>query len=137
MISADEKSVCATCHTNDEFGLKTAAEIHSQLNDLQTRIARSKEIMDRAAESGMGQAQLDLIQATDSLTKARVSVHSFRTAAVAKETSAGTAVAEKTYQAGVQALREHNSRRVGLSISLLVIVATLVGLRFCIHEIER
>ena len=139
MVSAGEHSICTTCHTDGEPGLKTAAEIHTQLSDLQTRIARSKEILDRAAESGMevGQAQLDLIQATDALTKARVSVHSFRAAVVAKETVSGTAVTEKTYQAGLQALRERNYRRVGLSISLLVIGATLIGLRFYIREIER
>jgi hypothetical protein len=103
------------------------------------RIARSKDILDRAAESGMevGQAQLDLIQATDALTKARVAVHSFSAAKVAQESEPGKAVTEKTYQAGVRALHERNYRRVGLSISLLVVGATLFGLKLWISEIER
>jgi predicted CXXCH cytochrome family protein len=139
MISTGEKSVCTTCHTDGDPGLKTAGEIHAQLGDLQSRIANSKEILDRASQSGMevGQAQLDLIQATDALTKARVSIHSFRSAEVGKEIDSGKTVTAKTYQAGVQALQERNYRRLGLSISLLVIGATLVGLRFWIREIER
>jgi predicted CXXCH cytochrome family protein len=139
MISTGEKSVCISCHTDGDAGLKTAAEIHGQLADLQASIARSKDILDRASQSGMevSQAQLDLIQATDDLTKARVSVHSLRAAEVAKEIDTGKAVTAKTYQAGVQALQERNYRRLGLSISLLVIGATLVGLRLWIREIER
>lgn len=139
MISAGEKSICSTCHSDGDAGLKTAAEIHGQLQELQSRITRSKEILDRAAESGMevSQAQLDLIQASDALTKARVSVHTFRATDVVKEVTPGTAVTDKAYQAGVQALRERNYRRFGLSISLLVIGATLIGLRLFIREIER
>ncbi len=139
MLSAGDKSVCTSCHTDGDAGLKTAADIHGQLQDLQQRIARSKAILDRAAQSGMevSQAQVDLIQATDSLTKARVAVHSLSTTKVADEVKAGEKVADKTYQAGVQALHERNYRRLGLSISLLVIGATLIGLRLWITEIER
>ncbi len=139
MISTSDKSVCTSCHTDGDAGLKTAADIHNQLQDLQQRIARSKAILDRAAQSGMevSQAQVDLIQATDSLTKARVAVHSFSTTKVTDEVKTGEKVADKTYQAGVQALHERNYRRLGLSISLLVIGATLIGLRLWIKEIER
>ena len=139
MVSTGDKSVCATCHSAGDPGLNTAGEIHGKLQDLQDRIARSKEILDRAAESGMevGQAQLDLIQATDALTKGRVAVHSARAAKVEQELQPGNAVAEKTYRAGEQALHERNYRRVGLSISLLVIGATLLGLRLWIREIEQ
>ncbi len=138
MLSAGAGSICATCHTDGDPGQKAAAEIHSQLGDLQGNIARSKEILDRAAQSGMevGQAQMDLIQAEDSLTKARVAVHSLRATEVAQDVSAGKVVCAKTYQAGVQALRERNYRRLGLSVSLLIIGVTLIGLRAWIREIE-
>jgi hypothetical protein len=139
MVSVADGSVCKKCHTQGDAGLSAAADIHGQLKDLEARIARSREILDRAAESGMevSQAQLDLNQAADALTKARVAVHSFRTAAINKEIAPGNEVATKTYQAGVQALRERNYRRVGLSISLLVIGVTLIGLRLWIRELER
>ena len=139
MLSSSDKAICITCHTEGDAGLQTAAEIHSKLQDLQDSIAHSKDILDRAAQSGMevGQPQLDLIQAGDALTKGRVAVHSVRAAKVEQELTSGKTVAEKTYQAGLQALRERNYRRIGLSISLLVIGATLIGLRLWIREIER
>ncbi len=139
MVGTGEGALCTTCHANGDAGLKTAADIHTRLDALGTQITLSTNILDRAAQSGMevGQAQLDLMQATDDLTKARVAVHSFSAAGVAKEVSSGEAVTAKTYKAGVDALHERNYRRAGLSISLLIIGATLVGLRLWIREIER
>ncbi len=138
MVGSGQQAVCTNCHTQGDPGLKSADEIHAQLRDLDSRITRSKEILDRAADSGMevGQAQLDLIQASDALTKARVAVHSFRPAAVGQEIATGRGITDKTYQAGVQALHERNRRRLGLSFSLLAIGATLVALRMVIGQIE-
>ena len=48
----------------------------------------------------------------------------------------GQHTAEKTPQAGEKALRERDYRRAGLGISLLTIVAMLVGLKLYIGEIE-
>lgn len=138
MVSTGEQSICTTCHSEGDAGLQAANGIHNRLRDLELRITRSKQILDRAAESGMevGQAQLNLMQADDALTKARVAVHGFRPDKVAQEVASGQAVTEKTYKAGAEALRERNYRRFGLSISLLVIGATMIGLRLWIREIE-
>ena len=138
LVGVDDKAVCSTCHSAGDAGLKSAADIHSHLDDLRVRIARSQEILDHAAQSGMevAQPQLELMQAADALTKARVSVHSFRAVVVEKEVSAGQVITDRTYQAGVQALHERNYRRAGLSISLIIIGATLLGLRMWIREIE-
>ncbi len=139
MAGTGEHSICTKCHSEGDAGFQAATGIQTHLHDLESRIARSREILDRAAESGMevSQAQLDLIQADDALTKARVAVHSFRPEKVAQETASGQAVSEKTYRAGLDALRERDRRRLGLGISLLVIAATLIGLRLWIREIER
>lgn len=138
LAGTGQQSVCTNCHVQGDAGLQAAGAIHDQLGELDSRIARSKEILDRAAASGMevGQAQLDLIQASDALTKARVAVHSFRPTTVAQEVSAGRLITDKTYQAGVKALQERNQRRLGLSFSLLAIGATLVALRLVISQIE-
>jgi hypothetical protein len=139
MVSSGAKSLCADCHTDGDAGLSAAKQINGHLLDLQSRIERSKQILDRAAQSGMevGQPQLDLIQAEDALTKARVAVHNFRPEKVATEAAAGQIVTDKTYQAGLAALGERNYRRAGLGVSLLVIGASLIGLRLWIREIER
>ena len=139
MLGTDEKSVCRNCHSDGDPGLKVAGEMYGQLQDLQSEIAKSKAILDRAAQSGMevSQAQLDLLQANDSLMKARVSIHSVQPAKVAQEITPAKAVTAKTYRAGIDALHERNYRRVGLSISLLVIGITFIGLRAWVREIER
>jgi predicted CXXCH cytochrome family protein len=138
MVGGGKQAVCTNCHTEGDPGLKAADEIHAQLHELDSRIARSREILDRAAASGMevSQAQLDLTQASDALTKARVAVHSFRAPVVAKEIAPGLAITDKTYQAGLQALHERNHRRAGLSFSLVAIGATLAGLKMVIKRIE-
>jgi hypothetical protein len=138
MVGTSAQSVCTNCHAQGDSGLDAAASIHTQLGELQSRIARSKEILDRASASGMevSQPQLDLTQASDALTKARVAVHSFRADSVAKELAPGRVIADKAYQAGVQALHERNQRRLGLGFSLLAIGATLVALRMVITHIE-
>jgi predicted CXXCH cytochrome family protein len=138
MVSQKENSICLTCHAEGDAGFQTAGNIHNHLLDLDSKIARSKTILDRAAESGMevSQPQLDLIQAADSLTKARVAVHSFRAEKVAQETASGQVVTEKTYRAGAEALHERDKRRLGLSISLIFIAVSLAGLKLWMREIE-
>ena len=139
LVGTDDKAICAKCHFGDDPGLKSAADIRSHLEDLRAQITKSTEILDRAAQSGMevSQPQLELMQANDALTKARVSVHTSGAKAVEREVSTGKVVTDKTYQAGLEALRERNYRRAGLSLSLLVIGVTLLGLRLWIREIER
>ncbi|MCX6637220.1 MAG: cytochrome c3 family protein, partial [Acidobacteria bacterium] len=73
----------------------------------------------------------------ENLVKARLAVHAFRAAAVAKPVQDGLAVAGKTYEAGVAALKESGFRRFGLSISLVAILATMAGLWLAIRSIEK
>lgn len=139
MLASSDTSICRQCHSDGDAGLQAATQVSGSLLGLQQNIARSETILKRAAESGMevGQAQIDLLQASDALTKARVAVHSFRAQKVAEEVASGTTVTAKAYEAGVQALRERNRRRLGLTVSLVVIGVTLLGFRLWIREIER
>lgn len=139
MVGSDAQAVCTNCHSAGDAGLRSAQTVHAELAGLEARIARSNEVLDRAAQSGMEvqQAKLELAQASDALTKARVAVHAFRPDEVIEEAKSGNAAATRTYAAGVRALYERNRRRLGLGLSLLAIAATLVGLRLCIREIER
>lgn len=138
MVGTGTKSVCTSCHTDGDPGFAAASEIHTRLASLEQSIARSDEILNRAQGGGMevGAAQLDLNQARDALTKARVSVHSFKPDRVQEDVRGGITVADKTYAAGQQALHERNYRRMGLSISIFAILVTLVGLGFFIRTME-
>ncbi len=138
MVGTGQEAVCTTCHSQGDAGFAAAGNMKQQLGSLEAAIARSQEVLTRAEQSGMevSQAQLDLTSARDQLTKARVTLHSFSPAKVATDIKAGEETAEKTRQAGVQALKERDYRRAGLGVSLLTILAMLVGLKLYIGQIE-
>jgi hypothetical protein len=84
----------------------------------------------------VSEARLGQDQARDSLTKARVTIHSFRTDLVDQDIQAGMKVAAKDLQAGKEAMIERDRRRAGLGISLIAIGIALAGLWLYIKKIE-
>jgi len=84
----------------------------------------------------VSEARLGQDQARDSLTKARVTIHSFRTDLVDPDIQAGMKIAAKDLQAGEEAMVERNHRRVGLGISLIAIGIVLAGLWLYTKKIE-
>jgi len=138
MLSGDG-GVCAQCHEADSAGGRAAVEIANRVKELDAALGRSEGILERARQVGMevSEAQLQLMDGRENLVKARLAVHAFQTAAVAKPVQDGLAVAGKTYEAGVAALKESGFRRFGLSISLVAILATMAGLWLAIRSIEK
>jgi hypothetical protein len=76
------------------------------------------------------------MEARENLIKARVAVHAFDVAAVEKPVNDGLAIAKETLEAGEGALKERDSRRVGLALSLVTILVTLAGLWLAIRTLE-
>jgi hypothetical protein len=138
MVGTGPQAVCTSCHSQGDAGFAVAGKIQQHFAALQNAIGKSEEVLTRAEESGMevSQAQLDLTSARDQLTKARVTLHSFTLAKIDADIKVGQETAEKTRQVGEKALRERDYRRAGLGISLLTIVAMLIGLKLYISEIE-
>ncbi|MGB9104470.1 MAG: cytochrome c3 family protein [Terriglobales bacterium] len=139
MIGTGPHSFCTNCHTAGDAGYQAAATIHQQLIRLQQAIANSDDILNRAERSGMEVAEpkQKLTGAQDDLTKARVSIHSVQVARVNEDIDPGLKIAQTSFQAGQQALRERNYRRKGLGISLVIILAVLLGLWSRIRAIDR
>jgi hypothetical protein len=50
--------------------------------------------------------------------------------------SAGLKVTKKTHEGGVAALAARDYRRKGLGLSLIAILAVVLGIRFYLREIE-
>ena len=71
------------------------------------------------------------------LTKARVTIHSFQPALVDENVQAGLKIAAADLKVGQDAMVERNHRRIGLGISLIAIAFMLVGLWLYIKKIER
>jgi predicted CXXCH cytochrome family protein len=138
MIGTGQQSLCASCHSSEDAGYRTAGQMQAELLRLQTTILKAEEVLDRAERSGMevSQAKLEQNQARDALTKARVTIHSFQLARLKADIEAGTKVAEKTRQAGVAALAERDYRRMGLAVSVVFILIVLTGLWLYIRQIE-
>lgn len=138
LIGTGDKAVCTQCHTQGDAGFVAAGNMKKQLVNLAASIGNADQILGRAERSGMevGQAKLDLGQAKDALTKARVTIHSFDASKVEADTRPGMETAATDYDAGKKALAERDYRRVGLGMSLVAIALMLVALRLYIKRIE-
>jgi predicted CXXCH cytochrome family protein len=138
LIGTGNEAVCTNCHASGDPGFAAAARIHDDLVKLDEALKRSEEVLDKAERSGMevSSARLEEAQGRDSLTKARVTLHSFQPVKVEQDTQAGMKIADKTYAAGVQALAERDYRRKGLGLALITIFVVLAGLRMYIRQAE-
>jgi hypothetical protein len=139
MVGGGTGSVCTNCHSRGDRGYEVSLTVAQRFKDLEEAISRSDGLQQTAERGGMevSQAKLDLVSARDSLTKARVTLHSFKLKTIDQDVVAGMKTAEQTAQAGIKALHERDYRRMGLGFSLVAIGLVLVGLRLAIKEVER
>lgn len=135
---AGPNAVCSQCHNATSAGGIAAAEMARQITSLEAALARSDRILADAQQSGMevSEALLRQREGRENLVKAAVAVHAFQTAVVQKPVKEGLAIAAETYQAGVSALQERRTRRLGLLVSLFAIAITMLGLWLAIRSIE-
>jgi hypothetical protein len=138
MLDTGPGGVCMRCHTPGDACDQARAGLLADLTRLGEAIKGADQVLAVAESSGMevSEARLGQNQARDSLTKARVTIHSFRKDLVDEDIQAGLNIAAKNLQAGQKAMVERNYRRVGLGISLVAIGIMLVGLRLYIKKIE-
>lgn len=138
-LGTGPQAVCMQCHSPGDSCDQARAEMLSGLTRLDDAIKNAHNILGVAESSGMevSQARLDEDQARDSLTKARVTVHSFRKDLVDQDIREGLQLAAKNLQAGKDALAERDYRRKGLGFALIFILITVLGLSLYIRQIER
>ena len=137
-LGTGPEAVCMQCHTPGDACDQARAGLLTDLGRLDQAIKRTDQVLAVAESSGMevSEARLAQSQARDSLTKARVTIHSFRKELVDQDIQAGLDIAAKNLQAGQKAMAERNHRRVGLGMSLIAIGLMLVGLRLYIRKTE-
>src|ERR1035437_5913539 len=138
MLGTGPGGVCMRCHTPGDHCDRARAEIQSNLIQLDGAIKDADHALRLAESSGMevSEARLGQDQARDSLTKARVTIHSFQTALVNQDIQAGMKIAAANLKAGKDAMVERNHRRIGLGICLIAIALMLVGLWLYIRKLE-
>jgi hypothetical protein len=139
MLGTGPTGVCMKCHAPGDKCDKERAAILANLTQLDASIKDADQSLRLAESSGMevSEARLSQDQAQDSLTKARVTIHTFQTALVDADIQAGTKIAAANLKAGQDAMVERNHRRIGLGICLLAIAFMLLGLWLYIKKLER
>lgn len=139
MLGVGPRSVCTGCHTPDASQFKSALNMGKAISDLTARLSEANAMLDRADRAGVevGADRFALRAGQDHVVEARVLVHSFdedRFMAAVKE---GMTSAEAAVTAGNRAFAELRQRRLGLAVSLVVIIAVIAGLALKLKEIER
>jgi hypothetical protein len=137
-LGTGPEASCMQCHKPGDKCDQARAEMLSDLGRLDKAIQAASRVLSVAESSGMevSAAKLEEDQARDALTKARVTIHSFKTELVEQDIQAGLKIAAKTQADGETALGERNYRRKGLGFSLIAIVAVVLGLWLYIRQIE-
>jgi len=137
-VGTGKSAVCGTCHIPGEAAGKMADATHGNFRHLETDIAGAKSLLDRAAGSGMdvADAEMELTQASDALTKARVSLHSAQPARVAADLDVGAKSVAHAYAAGNAAWRERNNRRRATVLPVLALTALFVSAGLYVRALE-
>ncbi len=138
-LGSGPEAVCMQCHTPGDICDQQRAAMLSGLKRLDDAVKGADKVLSVAESSGMevSQARLDQDQARDALTKARVTIHSFKTELVDQDIQEGLKLAAKNLQAGQAALAERDYRRKGLGFALIFILMTVLGLSLYIRQLER
>lgn len=138
-LGTGPEAVCMRCHKPGDTCDQARAKMLQDLTQLDGAVKAADRILGVAESSGMevSEARTEQDQARDSLTKARVTIHSFQTALVEQYIQAGLKIAAKTQAEGQAALAERDRRRRGLGLSLGIILAVLLGLRLYMRQIEN
>jgi hypothetical protein len=138
-LGPGSEAVCMHCHAPGDICDQQRAAMLNGLTKLDDAVKAADRVLGVAESSGMevSQARLDQDQARDALTKARVTIHSFKTELVEQDIQGGVKLAAKNLQAGRAALAERDYRREGLGVALIFIFMTVLGLFLYIRQIEQ
>ena len=138
-LGTGPEGVCMRCHEPGDTCDQARAKMLQDLTQLDGAVKAADRVLNVAESSGMevSETRTEQDQARDSLTKARVTIHSFKTELVEQDIQTGLQIAAKTQAEGQAALAERDRRRRGLGLSLGIILLVLLGLRLYIRQIEN
>ena len=138
MMGVGPKSTCTSCHAPEGAPYKSIDEMAEAFRRLKTRHAEAVDLLGRAERAGIEVSAdwVALRTAQDQVVELRVLAHSFDREKYLAAAQAGLAAADGGVAASRRAHRELRQRRVGLAVSLLVILGVITGLVLKIREIE-
>ena len=139
MLGVGDKAICGNCHTPQDTGGKTAVAMREIIERLRTDYEAAHAVLAKSENAGMevSQALFELNGAKTALVKARAAIHGFNLDGVNAEVKPGLEISDKARARGVRALDELQFRRKGLAVSVLILLALIVGLVLKIRHMER
>jgi hypothetical protein len=138
LLGLADGAICATCHSDSDPGGQAAMAMRADIDSLAAAIDDARSVLHEAEQAGMevSAAQADLADANSSLVTGRAVVHSFSPEAVSEAVAPGLEVAGASYASGIEALDDLRIRRIGLVISVGIILMLVLALTLKIRQIE-
>jgi hypothetical protein len=138
MLGIGGNAICGNCHSAQDAGGKTAGGMRETIEKLRTDYEGAHAILVRAEHAGMEVSQplFELNEAKTALIKARAAIHSFKLDDVQAQVKPGVEVTQKARSRGLRALDELQFRRKGLAVSVIIILALIVGLVMKIRRVD-
>lgn len=138
MLGLGDGAVCGRCHSPESRSGMAAAQMRGLIDSLNLELQRARSVLHRAERAGMevSQALFELNDAQNALVSARAAVHAFHLDSVRGPVEAGLDVTEVAHIRGQRALDELRFRRMGLAVSVVIILGLIGGLVLKIRQIE-
>jgi predicted CXXCH cytochrome family protein len=138
-LGVKKGAVCLQCHDENSEGFKAARQMSMTIDSLKYAIKDAESTVSEAEKKGVegGQARFDLGSAKDELTRVRSVVHTFDVSRVREIAVPGIKTAEEVNDKAKEALGDVEIRRIGLAISLIVIIFVAIFIRLKIKQVDR
>lgn len=139
-LGVGEGGICVECHDNAKDATYQAAKaLAGEIDGLRKSIGEAQAIVARAAEAGMevSDAELTLIDAHEALVQAGNLTHAASMEKLKPQIAKGLELASTAGGSGTKALKELDTRRKGLALSLIFILVLAVGLYLKIRQIDE
>jgi hypothetical protein len=138
MVGLGGQGLCGRCHASGSDGERAAAVIVPRFHAFKRNLARADSLLGVADRLGMETASGHevLKQANDALVGLRAALHSFSRPTIEAALAEGEGFAGHAESQAREALRDWRNRRVGMALSLVVILALIVLLIARIRQTE-
>jgi hypothetical protein len=139
MMNPTPDSPCMKCHQIGDRCYIATEKIKNSIVSLHNKLKETESFLANVEKLGMdvAKAKFNLHSVADSLLKARIRVHEFKVEAVEEEINEGLKVVNSSFKKGEEALKEWQIRRIGLAISVVLIIITVIALILKIKAIEK
>jgi predicted CXXCH cytochrome family protein len=137
LVGNRPESLCMKCHEPVEKGAEFAAYVSAALTGYKGELDAVRVVLENADQKGMDVTEgNDLLQAgNQSLIQARTELHAFAKSQIEAKLAEGRESLKKAEAFGLQALKEHKTRRIGLGVSTLLLTLVVIGLALKIRSL--